>query len=134
MKYLTIVLLSITPFLFQKAHGQVYEGVRLTPDSSTYANVYVKPMYSDSLSSTYAIWVKNAVKSHMHVKHTEVVTVLQGKGTMTIGGQEQKIKKGDVVIIPKGTAHSVITTSRKPLLVISVQAPQFKGKDRVWIK
>jgi len=134
VKYLTIVLLSITPFLFQKAHGQVYEGVRLTPDSSTYANVYVKPMYSDSLSSTYAIWVKNAVKSHMHVKHTEVVTVLQGKGTMTIGGQEQKIKKGDVVIIPKGTAHSVITTSRKPLLVISVQAPQFKGKDRVWIK
>jgi mannose-6-phosphate isomerase-like protein (cupin superfamily) len=118
----------------QKVVGQIYDGKKLIPDSTTYENVYVKPLYSDSLSSTYAIWVKKAVKSHKHVKHTEVVTVLQGKGVMTVGGQERKIKKGDVVIIPKGTPHAVITTSRKPLLVISVQAPRFKGKDRIWIK
>ncbi len=127
-------ILVVCGCLPNDAQCQIYEGKTLTTDSTTYANVYVKTIHSDSLSSTYAIWVKQGVRSHMHERHTEVITVLQGKAEMVVGDEKQTIKKGDVVIIPMGTAHSVVTTSRKPLLVISIQAPQFLGKDRIWIK
>lgn len=114
--------------------AQTYSLDNIKPDSTTYENVYVKAIYSDSLSSSFAIWVKKEVKPHKHNHHSEVVTVLEGKAWMTVAGKKSKIKKGDVVIIPKGTVHSVVTIGKKPLLVLSVQAPKFVGKDRVWIK
>lgn len=116
------------------ARGQIYKGEKLQTDSTNYSNIYVKRIYSDSLSSTFAIWIKKGVKAHKHLAHTEVVTVLEGKGKMTLGDTTMMIGPGDVIVIPKGTPHSVITKGKKPLLVISVQAPQFMGKDRIWIK
>jgi mannose-6-phosphate isomerase-like protein (cupin superfamily) len=127
-------LLSI-PFLLLtiSVTAQTITGKTLKPDSTNYENVYVKSLYSDSLSSTFAIWIKKQVKPHKHVNHSEVVTVLEGKAEMTVDGETRIIKKGDVIILPKGTVHSVVTKSRKPLLVLSIQAPKFVGKDRVWV-
>ena len=131
MKYLFI---PIFIFVFQVGFGQIIKTSSLAPDSTNYENIYVKKLYTDSLSSTFAIWVKNEVKAHKHLDHSEVVTVISGKATMWVGSDSSIIKKGDVILIPKGTPHSVVTLGIKPLLVISVQAPQFLGKDRVWIK
>lgn len=132
---MSIRFIISVPFLilFQFASAQVLDGKSLSPDSTNYENVYVKPLYSDSLSSTFAIWIKKQVKPHKHNNHSEVVTVISGKGEMTVDGVTRVIAKGDIVILPKGTVHSVVTKSRKPLLVISVQAPRFVGKDRVWV-
>ena len=116
------------------ASGQTYKGKAITPDSSTYENIYVKKIYSDEHSSTFAIWVKSGVKKHRHNHHTEVITVLQGKAEMYLGDTKSIIEKGDVVIIPQGTIHSVKTLSMEPLCVISVQSPKFEGKDREWIE
>lgn len=115
------------------SYGQTIKANALKPDSTNFENIYVKKLHTDSLSSTFAIWVKNEVKPHKHEHHSEVVSVIEGKGEMTVGGETSIIKKGDIVIIPKGTVHSVVTTSKKPLLVISVQSPKFVGKDRVWV-
>jgi mannose-6-phosphate isomerase-like protein (cupin superfamily) len=52
---------------------------------------------------------------------------------MTLGEDTFKIKKGDFFIIPQGMPHSVKTTSKKPLKAISIQAPKFEGKDRVFL-
>ncbi|MBO6516366.1 MAG: cupin domain-containing protein [Bacteroidia bacterium] len=131
IKTLTLILFLVAG---GQVHAQVYEGKQLVPDSTDFPNVYVKALHSDTFSSTYAIWVKNGVKPHKHVLHTEVITVLGGKGSMTLGSEVKVIKKGDVVVIPQGTVHAVTTTSKKPLVVISVQSPKFRGKDRIWIK
>jgi mannose-6-phosphate isomerase-like protein (cupin superfamily) len=106
---------------------------KLEPDSSNYENIYVKKVGEDNLQSTYVIWVKKEVKSHYHAHHTEVVFVFSGKGLMSLDGKEQKIKRGSTVRIPSGSVHSVITTSKKPLKVLSVQSPKFDG-DRIWVK
>jgi len=99
-----------------------------------YDNVHVKKIHSDDRSTTFLIWVKEKVKPHKHEAHTEVIVVLKGKGMMTVGDQTKNIRKGDLVIVPQGTVHSVITTSRKPLKVVSIQSPVFLGKDRIWIE
>jgi mannose-6-phosphate isomerase-like protein (cupin superfamily) len=59
--------------------------------------------------------------------------VLEGSGQMTLGTKGFGIKKGDVIFIPKNTVHSVISMGDQPLKVISIQAPKFDGKDRVFI-
>ena len=104
----------------------------IQPDSVSYPNIYAKKLSSDSLSSTFAIWVKLKVKMHKHVNHTEHVLVVEGAGDFTIGQESKSIVKGDLITIPKDTWHGVTVTSDVPLKVISVQSPEFKGKDRVF--
>ena len=65
--------------------------------------------------------------------HTEQVYVLEGGGSMTLGDSTFSIKAGDLILIPMGTPHSVITTTDVPLKVVSIQSPKFDG-DRIWIK
>ena len=45
-----------------------------------------------------------------------------------------KIKKSDLVFIPKNSVHPVKTTSKQPLKVLGIQAPFFDGKDRIMIE
>lgn len=100
-----------------------------TPDKN-----YNKPLYSDSLSSSFYIVIPKEVKPHYHANHTEQVIVLSGEADMMLGDQKIHIKKGDVIFIPKGTKHSVTVTSADPLKIISVQAPYFDGSDRIMIE
>ena len=96
-------------------------------------NIYNKALFSDSLASSFVIVIKKEVKLHKHLLHSEHVVVLEGKGQMTLGAKGFEIKKGDVVFIPKNTTHAVISTGDVPLKVLSIQAPKFDGKDRIFI-
>ena len=42
--------------------------------------------------------------------------------------------KGDHIIVPPNTAHAVVTTSSKPLKVISVQSPEFLEDDMIFME
>lgn len=93
----------------------------------------VKLLAADSLCSTFFIIIPGEVKLHYHALHSENVMVIEGKGLMKLGDKEFEITKGDIIVIPKGTKHSVKNTGKTPLKVISVQAPYFDGKDRVMV-
>jgi mannose-6-phosphate isomerase-like protein (cupin superfamily) len=95
-------------------------------------NLYNRPLFGDSLASSFVIVIKKEVKAHKHLSHSEHVVVLEGSGSMQLGSRNLEIKKGDVVFIPKNTVHAVKSTGKKPLKVLSVQAPYFDGKDRVF--
>ena len=96
-------------------------------------NVFVKPLYQDTGDvSSYLIFIKKEVKTHKHLQHAEHVYVAQGEGIMTLGDKEFVVKSGSFIFIPKNTFHSVRTTSVMPLKVISIQAPFFDGKDRIF--
>ncbi len=97
-------------------------------------NIYNKALFNDSLASSFCIIIKNSVKPHKHQYHSEHVFVVEGEGEMKLGEKNFKIKKGDLVFIPKNTIHSVRTISKEPLKVISILAPIFDGKDRIIIE
>lgn len=97
-----------------------------TPDKN-----YVRTLHHDSLSSSFLIIIPKEVKPHYHAHHTEQVVILSGEADMMLGDQKLHIKAGDVIIIPKGTTHSVVVTSKEPLKIISLQAPYFDGTDRI---
>lgn len=95
-------------------------------------NILVEKLYSDENASSFVIWVKNSVKTHKHKTHTETLYVINGKGKMKVGKKKYKISKGDFLVIPKNTFHEVKVTSKTPLKVISIQAPEFLGEDRIF--
>ncbi|WP_106791343.1 cupin domain-containing protein [Aquimarina sp. Aq78] len=103
------------------------------PDQD-YDNILVKKVYTDTHTSTFVIWIKKDVKPHKHIKHTEQVLVLEGKASVQLNDKEIIVQKGDWVTIPEQTIHAVKVLSKIPLKVISIQTPEFKGEDRVFIE
>jgi len=132
MKWMSIA--SIVLLFAFSLTAQVSENIRNIEPAEDYDNIHVKKLYSDSLGTGFAIWVKKKVKAHRHVTHTEHLYVIEGEGKMTIGDKKYDIKPGDYLVIPKNTVHAVDeVTSENPLKVLSIQTPEFLGKDRVFV-
>ena len=97
-----------------------------------YQNIYVKKISSDISATTFAIWIKKNVRLHKHIEHVENVYISEGSGEFQLGDTIYKVSSGDLIIIPKNTWHGVKVNSKKPMKVISVQSPEFKGIDRIF--
>jgi mannose-6-phosphate isomerase-like protein (cupin superfamily) len=102
--------------------------------NSKLETVYYKALFSDSLISSFCIVIKNEVKPHKHLHHSEHVLILEGEGWMTLEGKSFSVKRDDLVFIPKGAVHSVKTRGPLALKVLSIQAPLFNGSDRVFVE
>jgi quercetin dioxygenase-like cupin family protein len=98
-----------------------------------YDNLKIQKLYSDSLSTSFIIWIKKEVKSHKHLSHSENIYVLDGEGEMKLGEKNIKIRKGDFIHIPFNTVHSLTVLSVNPVKVLSIQSPLFDGTDRILV-
>jgi mannose-6-phosphate isomerase-like protein (cupin superfamily) len=133
MRFLAILCLLLSAQMQIQAQVNSKALADVKPEKD-YKNVASIPVYSDENASVFVIYVKNHVPKHYHKTHTETVIVLEGKGEMSLGGEIFDIKKGDQMVIPPGTHHSVVVKSKKPLKVVSIQAPKFENKDRFWVE
>ena len=94
-------------------------------------NIHVVKLNSDRNSTDFVIFIRKQVPLHKHVKHSETLYVLEGSGQMQLGDETIRVHPGDYIKVPEGVVHGVIVDSENPLKVLSVQAPEFFGKDRV---
>ncbi len=129
MKYFFLVFFLGTLHLNAQEHFNLNEILNSAADK----NVNVHSLCSDEYESSYLIWVKDSVKPHYHAKHTELVYVIEGSGTFYIGKKSYAIKPGDYLRIPQGQVHSFKNNSATEVKVLSVQTPEFKGQDRIWV-
>ncbi len=53
----------------------------------------------------------------------QILTFTSGKGLAQVGGKEQEVKAGDLVVVPAGTQHQFINTGLTPLLLYTVYSP-----------
>jgi quercetin dioxygenase-like cupin family protein len=130
MRFTTILVLILIPFYF-KSQEIIASINEIYPDKE-FENIHVKKISSDSSSSTFAIWIKKKVKLHKHVYHTENVLIDKGFGEFQINDSIYKVTAGDWIVIPKNTWHGVIVNSKSTMKVISVQSPEYFGKDRIF--
>ena len=128
MKYILSFLLALGTI---SSFCQNYQSLDSVKAYGDYENIYLRKGYSDSLVSSFVIYIKKEVKEHKHATHSEHVYILDGTGEMTLDKKTFSVKKGDMIFIPKNTFHSLKVTSATPVKVLSVQAPLFDGKDRV---
>ena len=130
MRLTTILCLLLIPFVI-KSQDIVSSINQIIPDKD-FENIHVKKISSDSSSSTFAIWIKQKVKLHKHLYHTENVFIDKGFGEFQINDSIYKVTAGDWIVIPKNTWHGVIVNSKSTMKVISVQSPEYFGKDRIF--
>ena len=133
MKILNLILLM---FLLNhsNAQGFVSSTDRIEPINEEYDNISITKLSTNTDATTFAIWIKKKVKIHKHINHTEHVYIKQGKGKFQLADSLYNVKTGDLIIIPKNTWHGVVVESKNPMKVISIQSPEFFGKDRVFKK
>jgi mannose-6-phosphate isomerase-like protein (cupin superfamily) len=60
------------------------------------------------------------VPKHMHPNTNEMQFILEGTGTIWLGDKQVTVKPGDLVVIPKGTAHG---GTSNPLKAIAIKTP-----------
>lgn len=118
--------------LIDDTRPDTWQNVDTIKPPANLENLYNRSLYSDSVVSSFLIFVKKEVKEHKHVQHAEHIMVLDGEAEMRVDSKSFKIKKGDLVYVPKNTFHYVKVTSKVPLKVVSIQAPNFDGKDRIF--
>jgi mannose-6-phosphate isomerase-like protein (cupin superfamily) len=51
------------------------------------------------------------------------LTFTSGTGLAQVGGKEQEVKPGDMVIVPANTKHQFLNTGKEPLTLYTVYSP-----------
>jgi len=72
------------------------------------------------------------IARHKHVSHDEIIYVTRGKGRLQLGFQSIQVAPGDYIFVPAGTWHAFDNQSQSEVEVLSIFAPAFDGKDRVF--
>jgi mannose-6-phosphate isomerase-like protein (cupin superfamily) len=63
------------------------------------------------------------VPKHMHPNTNEMQYILEGTGTIWLGEKEVHVKPGDLIVIPKGTAHGGTKPDGRPFKAIAIKTP-----------
>ncbi len=66
---------------------------------------------------------------HVHSKTIETYIILRGTGLMVLGDKVVNVTKGDVVLIPPGVRHGLMSTQRRPVRVLMTFTPGLAPMD-----
>jgi mannose-6-phosphate isomerase-like protein (cupin superfamily) len=69
------------------------------------------------------------VPKHMHPNTNEMQYILEGTGTIWLGEKEVHVKPGDLIVIPKGTAHGGTKPDGRPFKAIAIKTPPQAPND-----
>ena len=69
--------------------------------------------------------VKDKVREHYHKERDEIYYIVKGKGILKIDDEESAVTDGDVILIPKGSKHSLRNLEVEPLILVFISAPPF---------
>lgn len=73
------------------------------------------------------------VNKHIHAKTDEIQYIIEGSGSMWLGGERKEFKPGTLIIIPKGTAHAGAVVTSGPVKAIAIKIPPQGKEDIVFV-
>jgi len=71
----------------------------------------------------YCVAPGQAQKPHIHEAQDKVYYVLKGAGRFSLGGKEETLGEGEVLVAPAGAEHGLVNDGPDPLVVLVVVAP-----------
>lgn len=84
----------------------------------------------DSEHGTIAIQSGNVMK-HFHADADEIQLILDGTGSFWLGDREVQVKPGDMVIIPRRTAHAGSRATTGRFRAVAIKLPPQRPDDVV---
>ena len=79
-------------------------------------------------NGTVAVQTGNVPK-HTHMGSDEIQYVISGSGTFWLGNEQRSIHAGDLIIVPKGTAHAGSEATSGEFKVLSIKLPPQASGD-----
>jgi oxalate decarboxylase/phosphoglucose isomerase-like protein (cupin superfamily) len=73
------------------------------------------------------------LKMHYNQCSDEITYCIKGQAVMNVSGKELVMKAGDLMYIPALMAHGSEVTGNESLQLISIFAPPFNEKDRIYV-
>ncbi len=73
-------------------------------------------------TSAKLIRLRDGLPAHTQADTDEIVYMIAGDATLTIGGKDQVVGPGWLGVIPRGTSHAIARRGTKALLVLSIQS------------
>jgi mannose-6-phosphate isomerase-like protein (cupin superfamily) len=111
----------------------------LAADTITAQIIHIGDLEGDALSAPNASGMRNKLfvavdgatisiqdgntPKHLHNNANEIQYVLDGTGTIWLGDKEERIKPGDLIIIPKGTTHGGTKPDGRTIKAIAIKTP-----------
>ena len=74
---------------------------------------------------------KGRLSYQYHNKRSEVWTIIEGIGRITINGQVKDYSSGETIIIPHGFKHRIENKKSKKVVFIEVQTGEYFGEDDI---
>jgi len=68
--------------------------------------------------------LRDGFDGHTHADGDEVLYIVAGEGTLTLGTNELPVGPGWFSLVPRGIAHSLVRRGRSPLVLLSVVSGQ----------
>ena len=109
----------------QVIHVPELTGDALGPASPT---GFRSKMFMTADGATISVQDGNVPK-HMHPNTNEIQYILEGTGTVWLGDKEVAVKAGDLIIIPKGTAHAGTKPDGRAFKAIAIKTPPQAADD-----
>jgi mannose-6-phosphate isomerase-like protein (cupin superfamily) len=103
----------------QVIHTGDLEGDALSPANATGMR---NKMFVSVDGATVSVQDGNTPK-HLHNNANEMQYILEGTGTLWLGDKEVRVKPGDLVIIPKGTAHGGTKPDGRTFKALAIKTP-----------
>ena len=66
-----------------------------------------------------------------HHKRSEVWTIVEGSGVVTLDGKDIAVSGGTTIEVPVGVKHRICNTGKDPLVFIEVQSGSYFGEDDI---
>jgi mannose-6-phosphate isomerase-like protein (cupin superfamily) len=105
-----------------------------TTDPSLWPDAGAAEAHRARDASVHRITVAEPIAPHFHAHHTEIVLVVEGSGTLTLGDEQRTVGAGDVIVIPERTVHAFVPQGGSRVRAVSIFVPPFCGRDRVWLE
>ncbi len=86
-------------------------------------------VHSEAGSSTHALLLRKEEAAHVHDHHDRTLIVAAGSGWARLGARNFRYGPGDVITIPRGSAHSLENTADAGSQFYEIFAPAYDGRD-----
>ena len=66
---------------------------------------------------------------HYHGRTEEIYLVTKGSGELEVGGETQRVRPGDAILIPPGTWHTLENNGTSELTILCMCSPPYSHDD-----
>ncbi|TNF36909.1 MAG: cupin domain-containing protein [Gammaproteobacteria bacterium] len=70
---------------------------------------------------------------HKHLVSEEIYYIIQGAGSLSIGGEILAVNAGDSILIPPGTTHNIRNDHDEDLVILCCCSPAYSHDDTILV-